>query len=113
LRGVNVELYWLYREVLSNAIRHSRASEIEAILKYGPQYFVLTVRDNGIGIDPEMIDLGQETHWGLQGIQERAARMGAQLNIQTAPGLGTTITVKLAAGKAYQTGERGGLFVDY
>jgi len=107
LHGVNAELYWLYREVLSNAIRHSRASEIEATLTYGPQHLILSVRDNGIGIDPEMIDLGQETHWGLQGIQERAARMGAQLNIQTAPGKGTTITVKLAARKAYQSGERG------
>jgi signal transduction histidine kinase len=51
------------------------------------------VRDNGTGIDPVVVAEGKEGHFGLQGMHERAARIGAKLTIATSATSGTEITV--------------------
>jgi signal transduction histidine kinase len=65
-------------EAIRNACAHSRATELNVEVRYGPD-LELRVRDNGIGLDPELLITGKDRHFGLQGMQERADRIGAKL----------------------------------
>lgn len=83
------------REALLNAVRHAGAANIEAEIEYLPRRLRLRVRDNGRGIDPEILRLGRDSHWGLLGMQERAASVGAKLRIWSRPGKGTEVEVSV------------------
>ncbi len=99
---VNEEVYAIGREALYNAARHAKASNIWLELRYTPQHFSLSVRDDGIGLAPEIQRAGGcAGHWGLIGMRERAAGIGAQLSIAGAPGKGTEIAIVLPAKNAY------------
>ncbi len=69
---VRDELYRVVYEAIRNACRHSRGSRLEVGLKYGRDLAVC-VKDNGIGIEPAIVDHGKEGHFGLQGMRERVA----------------------------------------
>ncbi len=87
-------LYWIGREALHNAARHSQASVLEISLEWTPQsdFIKLTIADNGRGFDPEGSFPG---HLGLLSMQERAARLEGTFSIQSAPRQGTVIRVTL------------------
>jgi signal transduction histidine kinase len=74
------------QEVLTNALRHARASNFQARLEFGPQIVRLQFRDDGCGFDPA----GRSDGFGLCGIKERIDAMGGQLRIQSKPGKGTS-----------------------
>ena len=61
-------------------------------LSYG-QDLTVRVADNGFGIDTAVVNLGKEGHFGLQGMRERAARIGAKLAVASGPNAGTEIAV--------------------
>ncbi len=86
----------LARELLSNAARHSRASTIRLRLTSGDGAIVLVVADDGRGFAPERRAqaLG-EGHIGIATSAERVAAAGGTLDLVSAPGAGTTITVRL------------------
>lgn len=95
------ELYSIASEALLNAFRHSGAAHIELELRYGRWSFGLRLRDDGVGIPPEVLAAGRRGHWGLAGMRERAACLGARLRIRsTMPG-GTELRLSLPAGRAY------------
>jgi len=83
------------REALLNALRHSQATLIEIEVEYCTRGLRLVIRDNGCGIDPELVRAGRASHWGLQQMEERARNLGAQLRIWTRRGLGTEVEVSL------------------
>jgi signal transduction histidine kinase len=83
------------REALANALRHSKATDIEAEVEYSPRRLRLVVRDNGCGIDPQVVRSGREAHWGLAGMRERAGSIGAQLRIWSRPGAGTEVEISV------------------
>ena len=89
------EVYHIGRELLVNAFRHSRASCIEVELDYAPKRFRMVVRDNGCGIDPQMLHAGREGHWGLPGMRERAERMGARLRVWSRAAAGTEVVLSV------------------
>ncbi len=60
-------------------------------LNIGPAGFWLTVRDNGCGIDPQRLQSRRSGHLGLQGMRERADRIGARLRISSRVALGTEV----------------------
>jgi len=92
LRGpIRDEVYWIARECISNAFRHSQGSLIEVVVEYSRDRLRVVVRDNGCGMDPASSRSGGERHWGLTGIYERSRRIGAELNISSAIGAGTEI----------------------
>ena len=98
------ELYRIAREFLRNAFRHSEASRIEVEIAYDRQFFRLRIRDNGKGIDPNVLEKGaRDGHWGLPGVRERAKRIGAQLKLWSDPGAGTEAELTVPAGIAYKT----------
>jgi len=61
-------VYRIGREALANAFRHAQASNIETVLEYTSDRFRMVVRDNGCGMDPDMLQSGRPGHWGLSGI---------------------------------------------
>jgi len=83
------------REALINALRHSRATKVEAEIEYLPRRLRLLVRDNGCGIDPGLLRAARNLHWGLVGMRERAANIGAKLRIWSRPGTGTEVEISV------------------
>jgi signal transduction histidine kinase len=83
------------REALVNALLHSEATRIEAEVEYSPRRLRLIVRDNGRGIDPHIARSGKNSQWGLLGMREQAARIGAQLSIWSKSGAGTEVEVSV------------------
>ena len=75
------EVYRIGREAIVNAFRHSGAKSIEVELEHAAKQLRILVRDNGCGIDPQVLDVGREGHWGLSGMRERAERIGAGLKV--------------------------------
>lgn len=97
------DVYSIGREALVNAFRHSQANKIALELKYSPSVLSVVVRDDGRGIDPEMIESGREGHWGLSGIRERAERIGAKIRVMSRPGSGTEVELRVPGDIAFET----------
>jgi ligand-binding sensor domain-containing protein len=87
---VRDEIYRIGYEAIRNACMHSGASHLEVELRYGHN-LVLRVSDNGTGIDPGIADRGKGGHFGLQGMRERAARIGGNLTLGSSSNSGTEI----------------------
>jgi signal transduction histidine kinase/ligand-binding sensor domain-containing protein len=98
---VRDEIYRVGYEAIRNACTHSKGSRLEVELKYGHDLAVI-VRDNGIGIDPAVAKQGKDGHYGLQGMQERAARVGGKLTVTNSGHSGTQITVVVPGGIVFR-----------
>jgi signal transduction histidine kinase len=97
------EVYHIGRELLVNAFRHSRASCIEVELEYGSRRFRMVVRDDGCGIDPQVLRAGREGHWGLPGMRERAERVGARLRVWSRAAAGTEASLSIPNSIAFES----------
>ncbi|MGH9847451.1 MAG: sensor histidine kinase [Blastocatellia bacterium] len=100
--GLRHEVYRIGREAIVNACRHSGATKIEAEVEYRPTELRIAVRDNGCGIDPQELQWGQNGHWGLQGMRERAERIGAQLRLWSRAALGTEVELCVPGQVAFE-----------
>jgi signal transduction histidine kinase len=85
----------IVREALTNALKHSHADRIQIRLHADPERLLLEVSDNGSGFDPSHLPDQTGAHLGLTGMRERAARLGGHLEIETGPGKGTCIRLRL------------------
>jgi len=87
-------LYRIVQESLTNCVRHSQAKHVTVELGPGgePDAVFLTVRDDGIGFAPsDSVGKGL----GLVGMEERVRELGGSMMIQSVPGTGTTLRVRL------------------
>ena len=101
------EVYRIARELLRNAFHHARASRIEAEIAYDSQFLRLRIRDDGKGIDRNVLEHGGgQGHWGLRGVRERAISIGARLKLWSEPGAGTEAELTVPARIAYRTMDR-------
>jgi len=93
---VELVLFRIAQEALSNVRRHSRATNVEVIVEFNERKVGITIRDNGKGFTlPETVgDLLKDGRFGLVGMQERIQLLGGSLNIESAPGKGTSIKVE-------------------
>jgi signal transduction histidine kinase len=89
---VRDEVYRIGYEAIRNAYTHSQGSRVVVALGYG-HGLTLRVADDGVGMESTVAERGKEGHFGLRGMRERAARIGATLSVTTAPGTGTAIVV--------------------
>jgi PAS domain S-box-containing protein len=97
------EIYRIGREILRNAFRHSGARHVDAEILYDEKLLRLRIRDDGKGIDPQVLENGGRAgHWGLIGIRERAKRLAAQLDFYSEAGVGTEVQLTLPASVAYE-----------
>jgi len=97
------ESYYLGRQALMNAFRHSEARQIEVQIIYHPRQLHLCVYDDGRGIEPAILEKRcRENHWGLPGMQERAKKIGAELKLWSRPGNGTAVELTMPGSTAYR-----------
>jgi signal transduction histidine kinase len=80
-------------EAVTNAVKHSGARNIEVTLKSGPASVFLSVADDGAGCEPSEHGHLKPGHYGLIGMKERAAQIGAEFSFESAPGRGTLVSV--------------------
>jgi PAS domain S-box-containing protein len=85
-------LYRLAQEGLHNTVKHAEASHAWVEIGAGDAEVVLTLRDDGVGFDPAEPHPG---HFGLETMRERASRIGAELSLESAPGAGTKVQVRV------------------
>jgi len=86
------ELYRVAQEALANVRKHARATVVEIDLQASSALLELLVRDDGIGFDPARdADGGQ----GLIGMRERVDLLGGQLEVESQPGRGTNLRVRV------------------
>lgn len=102
-------LYRIVQEVLTNVARHARADQVSIILNQHAEDIHLTIEDDGVGFDVEqvMAQRAEQRKYGLFGIQERIMVFGGSSQIESAPGQGTTIYVRIP-GEALKHGKDNG-----
>ena len=87
-----IGLYRICQEALSNALRHADATRATVTLSHADGKITLTVTDDGRGFDPSQVQ-GQAGSFGLLGMAERTEGLGGRLELKSAPGKGTRISV--------------------
>src|SRR5262249_39160942 len=105
---VRDEIYRIGYEAIRNACMHSHGGRLDVALDYSAD-LVLRIADDGVGIDSATSAGGKDGHFGLQGMRERAARIGATLTVVTRSGAGTEI-VLLVPGRAIFREQTGSVF---
>lgn len=99
---VDAELLRIARESLRNSFQHSRATRIETEVTFGESNLRVRFRDNGVGIDPDIIRTGSRGgHWGMIGMKERATQIGAKLDVWSKLGAGTELDLNVPGQIAY------------
>jgi signal transduction histidine kinase/ligand-binding sensor domain-containing protein len=97
------EVCRITREILQNAFRHAQAHHIEAEIRYDDRLLRVRIRDDGKGIDPQVLQAGgSKGHWGLRGVRERAQQIGARLDFWSEAGAGTEVELSVPAAVAYE-----------
>jgi signal transduction histidine kinase len=105
--AVRDEAYRIAREATRNAYRHAQARQIEIEVTFADASFSIRVRDDGTGIDPQILAHGRRPgHWGLPGMRERSESLGGQLYVWSESNAGTEVELRIPAGIAY-TAPRG------
>jgi signal transduction histidine kinase len=93
--AIQDEIYRIGREALVNAFCHAAAKRVELELEYTSSGLIMRVLDDGCGMDPQVLDTGRQGHWGLTGMRERAARIGARLNVSSSAAHGTEVQLSV------------------
>jgi PAS domain S-box-containing protein len=94
---VEIILFRIAQEALYNTARHAQASLVEISLHSSSQMACLSLVDNGVGFDPaQVFSAERRPHWGLLGMQERAASIGGKLTIDSKIGRGTRVVIEIA-----------------
>jgi signal transduction histidine kinase len=91
--AAKIALYRSLQEALSNATRHASGSGVSITVTDGEGFLNLTVSDKGPGFDAERV--GTEGRLGLAGMRERAELLGGSFQLETGPGRGTVLRLRL------------------
>jgi PAS domain S-box-containing protein len=89
--ATHVALYRIAQEALGNVAQHAEATSLTVRLVQGPPT-ELTIQDDGVGFDDDSTSAG---HFGLRNMRDRAETVGAELSIESEPGQGTTIRLRI------------------
>ena len=96
------EIYAIAKEAVLNAFRHSEASMISVELVFEETRFYVRISDDGKGITTELLNDRRGTdHWGIAGMYERSASLGAELKICRVQTGGTEVRLSVPAANAY------------
>ncbi len=90
---IEMNLLRIGQEAVANAFKHGHASQVQIQLQYASNKVILKVSDDGRGFNPG--DSNSAGHFGLLDMRERAEALGSRLQIESAPGRGTDITVEI------------------
>jgi PAS domain S-box-containing protein len=95
-RTIDLHLYRIAQEAVTNAVKHSGATEIVIALSGDSTSYQLTVRDNGVGFD---VRIPEGRAMGLAIMRYRAEMIGAGLAVESVPGQGTRVICRIRAGR--------------
>lgn len=95
-----VALFRIVQEALTNVARHAQANEVTISLKEVDSHWILEICDDGQGFEPMAI---RTKSFGLVGMKERALMLAGEISVVSAPGNGTSITVRIPADEAART----------
>lgn len=90
---VETVLYRVVQEALTNVVRHADASSVSVVATTSPRQVQLVVEDDGVGFDPASLASADQV--GLAGMEERLELLGGSLNVESAPGAGTTLYARI------------------
>lgn len=90
------QLLRIAQEAVTNALKHAGARYIRVRLSRAAHHVALVVEDDGQGFSPALFARPEPGHFGLSGMRERAAKIGARLHLHTQPGGGTRLSVQLS-----------------
>jgi signal transduction histidine kinase len=102
--AVAVELFLLVREALSNVRRHARAASVRVTLSADAEALHLLIEDDGAGFDPT--SQRREEQFGLRNMETRARLIGGDLTLDSHPGDGTRIDVRVPMGRLASVSRR-------
>ncbi|NMM38554.1 MAG: PAS domain S-box protein [Glaciimonas sp.] len=95
--GLNADqtlaVFRILQESLANVVRHANATEVEIALSQDERGFLMQVKDNGKGLQPD--DRRKANSFGLMGIKERIHALGGELIIASSPGNGTALSISI------------------
>ena len=89
------ELMMVVREAVTNAGTHGSAKRIAILARVASDHFLIEVSDDGVGFDVQSATTPLSDHFGILGMRERAAKIGAAFEITSSPGRGTVVQVSL------------------
>lgn len=92
---IESELLKIALEAVANVLQHAKATRIDIQMQYEIAQLRMGIADDGTGFAEEMAAYRQEGHFGLIGMRERAAALGASFKVDSSPGTGTRISVEL------------------
>jgi ligand-binding sensor domain-containing protein/signal transduction histidine kinase len=98
------ETYRIGREAIVNAFVHAHARSVEVEVEYAVKHLRVLVRDDGVGVDPQVLREGREGHWGLSGMRDRAKSIGARLKLRSRSGTGTEVELIVPGDIAFESG---------
>ncbi|MDN3351295.1 sensor histidine kinase [Actinomadura sp. DC4] len=97
LADVEVALFRVAQEALTNVAKHAKASRVGLTLSYMEDVVLLDVRDDGIGFEPRDIDFAGQSGFGLSSMRQRLLRVAGSLAIESGPGEGTAVNASVPA----------------
>jgi len=93
--GADFQLLSIAQEALANALKHAQAKHIVISLESTTEVTRLSIRDDGRGFAPGMLERTDLPHFGVLGMQERAEKISGQLTITGSPDAGCVVTLTL------------------
>jgi signal transduction histidine kinase len=95
---VETAVFRLVQEALTNVLKHARATRVSVMLEHRYEELLVIVEDNGCGFQPEVpLTVKECGGLGLVGIRERVALIGGKLNLESEPGSGATLVIRIPA----------------
>lgn len=92
---VELTIYRTVQEALTNVVKHAAATQVNVILSRTDGEVVAVIEDNGRGFDPDQPTLSHRPGIGLLGMRERVAQLNGRVTLESSPGQGTTVFVRL------------------
>lgn len=95
VKDQKISIYRIIQECLNNGMKHSKAESMRIISTFDKGYLSFSVMDNGVGFEKSKLDEQKSTSFGLTNIEERVKLLGGQFFIDSMPGKGTKINIKI------------------
>lgn len=101
--AVETAVFRIVQEALTNVLKHAQANRVSVMLEYRYDELLVIIEDNGCGFQPEALPTVDERGGlGLIGIHERVALVDGKFNIESEPGSGTTLVIRIPASAPVQ-----------
>jgi two-component system, NarL family, sensor kinase len=97
----SIYLFRIFQESLNNTLKHAKATALDVSLVYTDDFFTMCIKDNGVGfvINEKKESTSPGSGVGLRSLNNRAGIIGATISIDSTPGVGTSVLIKLPLGQ--------------